>query len=133
MVKIPHKEIDKIVKFMKEKFKKKFTEENINELKREFCNNLDDVDDKVYWSFNISFRDGQDQFREGIISKTDYEKLMKMKNYTFNFGEISKFCYLDVELNEITFSTNQEDVINFIESNKRDNRLMDNYYDSDIL
>ncbi len=133
MVKIPHKEIDKLVKFMKKKFKKKFTEENINELKREFCNNLDDVDDKVYWSFNISFRDGQDQFREGIISKTDYEKLMKMKNYTFNFGEISKFCYLDVELNEITFSTNQEDVINFIESNKRDNRLMDNYYDSDIL
>ncbi len=131
MVKIPHKDIDKIVKFMKEKFKKKFTEENINELKREFCNNLDDVDDKVYWSFNISFRHGEDQFREGIIEKEDYETLLKKKKYTFNFGEISKFCYLDVELNEITFSTNKEDVINFIESNKRDNRLMDYYYDSD--
>ncbi len=131
MLKIPHKDIDILVKFMKEKFKKRFTEENINDLKREFGCNLDDVDEKVYWSFNISFRDGQDQFREGIISKTDYEKLMKMKEYTFYFGEISKYCYLDVELNEITFSTNKDDVIKFIESNKHDNRLMDYYDDSD--
>ena len=131
MVKITHKNIDRLLKFMSEKFKLTITEENINELKQEFCNNLDDVDDKVYWSFNISFRRGQDQFREGIIKKEDYETLLKKKKYTFCFGEISKFCDLNVELNEITFSTNKDDVINFIESNKPDDRLMDYFYDSD--
>ena len=126
---ISHGNIDRLIKFMKEKFKKRFTEENIKELKKEFCKNLDDANDKVYWCFNISFKRGEDQFREGIISKTDYEKLMQKKEFTFNFGEITKHCYLDVEINEITFSTDINDVKKFIESNHEDDRLMDYYYE----
>ncbi len=128
--KISREKLNKIVKFMKEKFHKRFTESNINELKKEFCHNLDDANDKVYWFFNITFKRGEDQFREGIISKMDYEKLMKKKEFTFFFGEISKHCYLDVEINEITFSTDINDVIKFIESNKEDDKLMDYYYEN---
>ena len=131
MVRITHKNIDRLLKFMSEKFKLTITEENINELKQEFCNNLQDVNNKVYWSFNVACGRERPHFREGIIKKEDYEILLKKKKYTFNFGEIRKFCYLDVELNEITFSTDKNDVIEFIESNKPDDRLMDYYYDSD--
>ena len=129
MGKISHSDMDNIIQFIKDNFKKRFTDDNINELKKQFCVDLNVVKNKVYWSFNINFIRGEDQFREGIISKDDYDILMKFPTYIFYFGEISKHCYLDVEMKEITFSTDEKDVLKFMESKRNNTNLMDYFHE----
>ncbi len=129
MTKISHDDLDKIIRFIKDNFKKRFTDDNINELKKQFCVDLNEVNNKVYWSFNIEFRRGEDQFREGIITKKDYDRLMKSKTYVFSFGEITKHCDLEVEMKEITFSTDKNDVLEFLESKRCGTKLMNYFYE----
>ena len=105
--------------FMKNKLHKTFTDENINELKQEFCFNLDKINELVYWCVDIRISKGVYQFNSGLISKNDYEKLQQM-----NYDTIFKFCE-DINLEQIQFSTDNRHVMSFIENKSSDDMLME--------
>ena len=121
--KISHDKIDKIIKFMENKLSKTFTEENINELKQEFCFNLDKMNEFVYWWVDIRISKGVYQFNSGLINTQDYEKLKEM-----HYDTIFKFCE-DVTLEQIQFSTDKSHVQKFIESYSVDDMLMEKLKD----
>ena len=121
--KISHDKIDKIIKFMENKLNKTFTEENINELKQEFCFNLDKINELVYWWVDIRISKGVYQFNSGLINRQDYEKLKEM-----HYDTIFKFCE-DVTLEQIQFSTDKSHVQKFIESYSVDDMLMEKLKD----
>jgi hypothetical protein len=103
---------------MENKLNKTFTDENINELKQEFCFNLDIINELVYWWVDIRISKGVHQFNSGLISKKDYEKLQQM-----HYDTIFKFCE-DVSLEQIQFSTDNRHVMSFIENKSSDDMLM---------
>jgi hypothetical protein len=73
----------------------------------------------IYWEIEINERD-YNFFYNGYIYKDDYEKI-KLINPNINicFGEISKHCYSQCFLNEITFF---EDINKEIENNYKYSR-----------
>ena len=117
--KISYEKFDRIIEFMENKLNKTFTDENINELKQEFCFNLDEINELVYWWVDIRISKGVYQFNSGLISKTDYEKLQQM-----NYDTIFKFCE-DIHLEQIQFSTDNRHIMSFIENKSSDDMLME--------
>ena len=117
--KISYEKFDRIIEFMENKLNKTFTDENINELKQEFCFNLDKINELVYWWVDIRISKGVYQFNSGLISKTDYEKLQQM-----NYDTIFKFCE-DINLEQIQFSTDNRHIMSFIENKSSDDMLME--------
>ena len=117
--KISYEKFDRIIEFMENKLNKTFTDENINELKQEFCFNLDKINELVYWCVDIRISKGVYQFNSGLISKNDYEKLQQM-----NYDTIFKFCE-DINLEQIQFSTDYMHIMSFIENKSSDDMLME--------
>ena len=120
--------LDSLLTFMKTTLKKRFTTEQITEIKNKFCIGNDEANNNVYWCFTIKYRRGDDQFRQGLISKRDFEVLKTCNpNTRFNFGEISNNCCLDPKICEFTFSEDPEIVLKFLEGERHNEVDLDEH------
>ena len=78
--------IDNIINFMKEKQKVIITDEQVEEIKKHFYK---DVENLVYWSFTEINRYYEIKL-EGLISKEYYNKIKSdlYKDKKYSFGEV---------------------------------------------
>ena len=78
--------IDNLFNFMREKENIIITDEQIEEIKKHFSK---DVEDLVYWSYSESNRYYEIKL-EGIITKEFYESITKDENNDkeYSFGEV---------------------------------------------
>ena len=78
--------IDNIINFMKEKQKVIITDEQVEEIKKHF---YEDVENLVYWSFTEINRYYEIKL-EGLISKEYYNKIKSdlYKDKKYSFGEV---------------------------------------------
>lgn len=97
------------------------TEQQTNILISKYCVNITKLTDKVLYSYSISFRRGDDQDGQGIITKNEFEYLkreyIRNPERTYCNREVSKHCYLNILFNELTFSDNVDDIDEFYSSN----------------
>ena len=129
--KITYDAIDELFEFLNGLKKEKIQQKYIDKVKQHFCYDMEKIKNLVYWSFNIEdFCRGDDQFREGLITIEQYEFLLKhnKKDIGFGFGEITKHCDLTLEIDEITFSKDMKQILQFLERNVTDDELMEYFY-----
>jgi hypothetical protein len=84
---------------------------------------------KVFWEATVYYDRREEKEMQGLIDKEDYDKIKKLlkkePDYDICFGEITKHCYMYCFLKDIEFSSKQNDIISFYESNKSNDELMD--------
>jgi len=126
------KELNDIIKFITQLKKVKFTKQDKSDLYVKFCVNDDDIKDKVYWSFTIDYKCCGEQFRQGIISKNVYD-VVKLCNPEMEicFYEQHDYCYLNPQLNEISFSEKKEDILKFLEGKQQNEEDLFEYLKDD--
>jgi hypothetical protein len=104
--------IDNIINFMKEKQKVIITDEQVEEIKKHF---YEDVENLVYWSFTEINRYYEIKL-EGLISKEYYNKiksdLYKDKKYSFG-EEIDNLGDVRFKISDLVFNHDPEFIITY--------------------
>ena len=115
--------IDNIINFMKEKQKVIITDEQVEEIKKYF---YEDVENLVYWSFTEINRYYEIKL-EGLISKEYYNKiksdLYKDKKYSFG-EEIDNLGNVRFKISDLEFNHDPEFIIAYENT--------DRFYDRDL-
>ena len=115
--------IDNIINFMKEKQKVIITDEQVEEIKKYF---YEDVENLVYWSFTEINRYYEIKL-EGLISKEYYNKiksdLYKDKKYSFG-EEIDNLGDVRFTISDLKFNHDPEFIIAY--------KNTDRFYDRDL-
>ena len=115
--------IDNIINFMKEKQKVIITDEQVEEIKKYFYK---DVENLVYWSFTEINRYYEIKL-EGLISKEYYNKiksdLYKDKKYSFG-EEIDNLGDVRFKISDLEFNHDPEFIIAY--------KNTDRFYDRDL-
>ena len=115
--------IDNIINFMKEKQKVIITDEQVEEIKKHFYK---DVENLVYWSFTEINRYYEIKL-EGLISKEYYNKiksdLYKDKKYSFG-EEIDNLGDVRFKISDLKFNHAPEFIIAY--------KNTDRFYDRDL-
>ena len=115
--------IDNIINFMKEKQKVIITDEQVEEIKKHFYK---DVENLVYWSFTEINRYYEIKL-EGLISKEYYNKtksdLYKDKKYSFG-EEIDNLGDVRFKISDLKFNHDPEIIIAY--------KNTDRFYDRDL-
>jgi hypothetical protein len=115
--------IDNIINFMKEKQKVIITDEQVEEIKKHF---YEDVENLVYWSFTEINRYYEIKL-EGLISKEYYNKiksdLYKDKKYSFG-EEIDNLGDVRFKISDLKFNHDPEFIIAYENT--------DRFYDRDL-
>ena len=115
--------IDNIINFMKEKQKVIITDEQVEEIKKYF---YEDVENLVYWSFTEINRYYEIKL-EGLISKEYYNKiksdLYKDKKYSFG-EEIDNLGDVRFKISDLKFNHDPEFIIAYENT--------DRFYDRDL-
>ena len=115
--------IDNIINFMKEKQKVIITDEQVEEIKKHFYK---DVENLVYWSFTEINRYYEIKL-EGLISKEYYNKIKSdlYKDKKYSFGEvIDNLGDVRFKIAEINFDDDPEIIIAY--------KNTDRFYDRDL-
>ena len=115
--------IDNIIIFMKEKQKVNIPDEQVEEIKKYFYKNVENL---VYWSITES-NWYYDIKLEGIITKKFYDKITKdkYKNKKYSFGEvIDNMGDVEFKIEEINFDDDPEIIIAY--------KNTDRFYDRDL-
>ena len=115
--------IDNIINFMKEKQKVIITDEQVEEIKKHF---YEDVENLVYWSFTEINRYYEIKL-EGLISKEYYNQiksdLYKDKEYSFG-EEIDNLGDVRFKISDLQFNHDPEFIIAY--------KNTDRFYDRDL-
>ena len=115
--------IDNIINFIKEKQKVIITDEQVEEIKKYF---YEDVENLVYWSFTEINRYYEIKL-EGLISKEYYNKiksdLYKDKKYSFG-EEIDNLGDVRFKISDLKFNHDPEFIIAYENT--------DRFYDRDL-
>jgi hypothetical protein len=115
--------IDNIINFMKEKQKVIITDEQVEEIKKHFYK---DVENLVYWSFTEINRYYEIKL-EGLISKEYYNKIKSdlYKDKKYSFGEvIDNLGDVRFKISDLKFNHDPEFVIAY--------KNTDRFYDRDL-
>ena len=115
--------IDNIINFMKEKQKVIITDEQVEEIKKYF---YEDVENLVYWSFTEINRYYEIKL-EGLISKEYYHKIKSdlYKDKKYSFGEvIDNLGDVRFKINDLKFNHDPEFIIAY--------KNTDRFYDRDL-
>ena len=124
--------IDNIINFMKEKQKVIITDEQVEEIKNHFYENVEKL---VYWSFTESNR-YFDIKLEGIITKKFYDKITKdeYKNKKYSFGEvIDNLGDVEFKIEEINFDDDPEIIIAYKNTDRFYDRALEDFIQDSIL
>jgi hypothetical protein len=115
--------VDNIINFMKEKQKVIITDEEVEEIKKHF---YEDVENLVYWSFTEINRYYEIKL-EGLISK-EYYNIIKSdlyKDKKYNFGEvIDNLGDVRFKISDLKFNHDPEFIIAYENT--------DRFYDRDL-
>ena len=115
--------IDNIINFMKEKQKVIITDEQVEEIKKYFYENVENL---VYWSFTEINRYYEIKL-EGLISKEYYNKIKSdlYKDKKYSFGEVvDNMGDVRFKIEEIKFDDDPEIIIAY--------KNTDRFYDRDL-
>ena len=122
--------IDNIINFMKEKQKVIITDEQVEEIKKHFYK---DVENLVYWSFTEINRYYEIKL-EGLISKEYYNKIKSdlYKDKKYSFGEvIDNLGDVKFKIEEIYFDDDPEIIIAYKNTDRFYDRNLNEYIDDD--
>ena len=99
--------INNSISFMKEKQNIIITDEQLEEIKKHFYK---DAEDLIYWCYTSN-----DFYFEGIISKNLYEFIKTLdQEKEYSFGEVSYNYCLNFSLEEIYFYEDVEIINNYV-------------------
>ena len=115
--------VDNIINFMKEKQKVIITDEQVEEIKKYF---YEDVENLVYWSFTEINRYYEIKL-EGLISKEYYNKIQSdlYKDKKYSFGEvIDNLGDVRFKISDLKFNHDPEFIIAYENT--------DRFYDRDL-
>ena len=115
--------VDNIINFMKEKQKVIMTDEQVEEIKKYFYK---DVENLVYWSFTEINRYYEIKL-EGLISKDYYNKIKSdlYKDKKYSFGEvIDNLGDVRFKISDLKFNHDPEFIIAY--------KNTDRFYDRDL-
>jgi hypothetical protein len=122
--------IDNIINFMKEKQKVIITDEQVEEIKKHFYK---DVENLVYWSFTEINRYYESKL-EGLISKEYYNKIKSdlYKDKKYSFGEVvDNMGCVKFKISDLVFNHDPEFIITYQCSGRFYDRNLNEYIDDD--
>jgi hypothetical protein len=79
---------------------------------------MENIENLVYWYIKEN-----DVYFEGVITKDEYDYLNKSNKKGSFCYEIAKYDYIECDFEELKFSTDKDDIINFLNSQKRTNNF----------
>lgn len=121
--------VKKILKYLQKTHNLNLTEEEEEKLNKHIYGRC--YANYVYWYIYINDEDTT-FFGDGIISKPEYDKLMKLDmNTKINFKDIIKYSSI-LTLNDLNFKEEIGEVIAFLDNNKVNTINLMNYVDGII-